>query len=64
MNKAILNLNNTNAMLSKRTHSVDTKLNKSICHVIFQQHLPHAPLFWLQNSSSLKILIILQKKIR
>ena len=38
------------------------KLNKSICHVIFQQHLPHAPLFWLQNPSSPKILIILQKK--
>ena len=49
-----------NAMLSKIIPYVDIKTLKSIEYFIFESHLSYAPLVWVQNSSSVKRLHILQ----
>ena len=50
-------------MLSKIRHHVGIKTLRSIYHAIFESHLSYASLAWAQNSSSVKRLNILQKKI-
>ena len=49
-------------MLSKKGHYVDKKSLKSICHSVSDSYLSYASLAWVQNSSSVKGLHILQTK--
>ena len=55
-------LNKANAMLSKIKHFVDQKTLKAIYHTIFESHLYHYSLDWVQNFNSTKRLFRLQKK--
>ena len=57
-----IKLNKANGILSKLRHFIDRKTLKSIYHAIFEPHLYYSSLVWAQNSNSIKILFVLQKK--
>ena len=54
--------NKANAMLSKIKHYVDIKTLNSRYHAIFESHISYASFVWVQSSSFVKRLHILQKK--
>ena len=51
-----LELNKTNAMLSKLRYLLDMKTLKSVYYAIFKSHLFYASLVWVQNTTLVKIL--------
>ena len=62
INHVALRLNKANAMLSKLRHILDIKTLRSVYYAIFESHLCYASLVWAQNTKSVKILSLLQKK--
>ena len=59
-----IKLNKANALLFKLRNYVSPKILRSIYFAIFDSHLSHCCLFWAQNFSSIKRILILQKKGR
>ena len=57
-----IKLNMANDILSKLRHFIDRKTLKSVYHAIFEPHFYYFSLVWAQNSNSIKILFVLQKK--
>ena len=56
INHMSLELNKTNAMLSKLRYLLDMKTLKSVYYAIFKSHLFYASLVWVQNTTLVKIL--------
>ena len=56
----VANLNRANAMLSKIWHFAETLI--SIYHATFESHLNYSLSVWAQYASSIKRLLVLQKK--
>ena len=55
-------LNRANALLFEIRKYVSTKILRSIYFAIFDSHLSYCCLVWAQNFSSIKRILILQKK--
>ena len=57
-----IKLNTANALLFKIRKYVSPKILRSIYFAIFDSHLSYCCLVWAQNFSSIKQILILQKK--
>ena len=57
-----IKLNRANALLFKMRKYVSPKILRSIYFAIFDSHLSYCCLVWAQNFSSIKRILILQKK--
>ena len=62
INHVAFKLNKANAMLSELRHVLDIKTLRSVYYPIFESHLCYASLVWAQNTNSVKMLHLLQKK--
>ena len=63
INDLSIKLNRTNALLFKFRKYVSPKILRSICFAIFDSHLSYCCLVWAQNFSSIKQILILQKRL-
>ena len=62
VNDLSIKLNRANALLFKMRKYVSPKILRSIYFAIFDSHLSYCCLVWAQNFSSIKRILILQKK--
>ena len=62
VNDLSIKLNRANAVLFKMRKYVSPKILRSIYFAIFDSHLSYCCLVWAQNFSSIKRILILQKK--
>ena len=62
VNDLSIKLNRANALLFKISKYVSPKILRSIYFAIFDSHLSYCCLVWAQNFSSIKQILILQKK--
>ena len=62
INGLSIKLNRANAVLFKIRKYVSPKILRSICFAIFDSYLSYCCLAWAQNFSSIKRILILQKK--
>ena len=63
VNDLSIKLNRANALLFKIRKYVSPKILRSIYFVIFDSHLSYCCLGWAKNFSSIKRILILQKKV-
>ena len=62
VNDFSIKLNRANALLFQIRKYVSPKILRSIYYAIFDSHLPYCCLVWAQNFSSIKRILILQRK--
>ena len=63
INHVALKLNKATAMLSKSRHALDIKTLRSVYYAIYESHLCYASHVWAQNTTSVKRVHLLHKKI-
>ena len=63
VNDLSIKLNRANALLFKIRKYVSPKILRSIYFAIFDSHLSYCCLVWAQNFSSIKRILILQKRL-
>ena len=62
VNSIAVQLNKANVLLLKIRNYVNTKTLRNIYFVIFDSHLSYSCIVWAQNISTVRTLIVLQKK--